>query len=51
MESRKMKKQRDMFQMNSKLKPQGEKKKKKNPYEMRCYLPKEVKNNSHKDAH
>lgn len=42
-------KQRDMFQMKSKLKPQGGKKKKKT-YEMRCYLPNEVKN-SHKDAH
>lgn len=41
-------KQRDMFQMKSKLKPQGGKKKK--TYEMRCYLPNEVKN-SHKDAH
>lgn len=26
-------------------------KKKKKTYEMRCYLPNEVKNNSHKDAH
>ena len=25
--------------------------KKKKPYEMRCYLPNEVKNNGHKDAH
>ena len=40
-------KQRDMFQMKSKLKPQ----KKKKTYEMRCYLPNEVKNNTHKDAH
>ena len=41
-------KQRDMFQMKSKLKPQEKKKK---TYEMRCYLSNEVKNNGHKDAH